>query len=102
MAVNLLSAKITLPKKPANWTHLKFAHSPVLVAEKLKKAVTVYFKRNPHKRLGQGSRPVSTPSCGRRARLTGRTATQHSKKGSGSGEGSQKGSEKGACYGFYS
>ena len=42
------------------------------------------------------------------ARLRGRTATQHSKKGSEKvlgrvlGKGSQKGSEKGAWYGFYS
>ena len=42
------------------------------------------------------------------ARLRGRTATQHSKKGSEKvlgrvlGKGSQKGFEKGACSGFYS
>ena len=41
------------------------------------------------------------------ARLRGRTATQHSKKGSEKvlervlGKGSQKGSETGVCYGFY-
>ena len=38
------------------------------------------------------------------ARQRGRTATQHSKKGSEKvlGRVLQKGSEKGACYGFYS
>ena len=56
--------------------------------------------------LRSGSAFGSTRELG--ARLTGRTATQRSKKGSENvlgrvlGEGSQKGSEKGACYGFYS